>query len=411
MKYILTLTLCLLSLQPALSQTETLSLSDCMSRAAQANPQLRISEAEVDKSRVLKGTAFNAPNTDVELTQSATEGGGMENGLRFSQDFEFPTVYVARNRVLEAGRNLAQAEYERDLNLLRGDVATAYYELLYSKNLIEILRQNLPLYQEFARIANARFEEGESSRLESINASRMLSQLELNLNSADLDCQNAFLRLGSLMAADYSFEIADKELSAIDAPAEITEFTAAASHESKVAMSEVNRAQQQVFLSKQEFMPGISVSATSQLLIKGFNPYHLERERFTKGDFMGFSVGINVPLFFGAKRSSLIAAKRDVEIARMRVDDQQARLRTEYSALLNGLVEQRKKIDYYEKEANPQAEEIKRLAKISYELGEIGYLEYVQNVETALNTQLSYLECVNQYNLSLIKLLTLKGQI
>ena len=68
-------------------------------------------------------------------------------------------------------------------------------------------------------------------------------------------------------------------------------------------------------LTKQEFMPGLSIGLTGQLLIKGFNPYDIERSRFDKGNFMGFEVGVSIPLFWGGQKAKVKAARREVELA------------------------------------------------------------------------------------------------
>lgn len=391
---------------------ETLSLNQCLEMAEEASVQLRISAIETEKAGIIKGSAFDAPNTEVELSQSSTEGGGvMDNGLRFSQEFEFPSIYVARHKVYSARQDVADSEYKRNLNNLRGQVTETYYALLLALNKINVIEKALPQLRKFADISAIRLQEGDASRLESLNAKRMLSKTEMALVNARLEKEDASLRLAKLAGSPVPVEIEMQDLVTLDAGFVSDGFILSTSPDSQVALARFSEANRMLNLSRQEFAPSLSVSATSQLLLKGFNPYHVQRDRFGKGDFMGFSVGISVPLFFGAKRARMLAAKRDLLIADLKVLDENTRVDTEYSVLVSKLGGFRTNLDYYLREGLPQTEEMLRLSGVSYELGEIDYMEYMQNIDSVLSTKLDYLDCVNQMNQTIIKLQTLRGTI
>ncbi len=49
----------------------------------------------------------------------------------------------------------------------------------------------------------------------------------------------------------------------------------------------------------------------SQLLIDSWDPYHINRQRFTEGNFFGFEVTVGVPLFYGATKAKVKAAQKD----------------------------------------------------------------------------------------------------
>ena len=51
-----------------------------------------------------------------------------------------------------------------------------------------------------------------------------------------------------------------------------------------------------------------------------------------------------------------------------------------------------------------------RKSQISYENGEIGYVEYIQNLQTALDVQLRFADAVNDYNQAVINLKFIKGE-
>lgn len=83
----------------------------------------------------------------------------------------------------------------------------------------------------------------------------------------------------------------------------------------------------------------------------------------------------------------------------------------EYRNGLNELFRAKKVLDYYTYTAqgNGQGERMSRLSQMSYENGEIGYVEYIQNQQTALDVQLRYADAINDYNQAIIMLNYIKG--
>lgn len=81
----------------------------------------------------------------------------------------------------------------------------------------------------------------------------------------------------------------------------------------------------------------------------------------------------------------------------------------EYHDGLNELFRAQKVLDYYIALGNGQAERMSRLSQASYENGEIGYVEYIQNQQTVLDVQLRYADAVNDYNQAIITLNYIKG--
>lgn len=395
----------------AYSQNRPLTLEECLAAALDNNFGLKGVRKEVDISEAMSGTYLDLPNTGIELSQSSIEGAGMDNGLTFSQEFEFPTVYIAKRKILKAEQQLRLAKYSKAVSELRGEIFSVYFSLLCQKAKLKILQKDYPSYSEFAKISGLRFEEGESSRLEYLNAERIKTKCEAQIEDTKSSILSLQLQLAGTMGLNYPVEIVDNDLFLIDCEDLLMDFNAETTHLSKVINAQIAVNEKNEFLARQAFLPGLSVSATSQLVIKGFNPYHVDRDRFTKGDFMGFAVGISVPLFFGSKRSKLIAAKREVELDRLKLEEGVQRQSLEFDNLKNELTVSKKRLDYYSKEALSHAEEFRKLASVSYELGEIDYLEYMQNMSSSLEIWMEYLETIDRHNQSVIKIQTLKGEI
>jgi cobalt-zinc-cadmium resistance protein CzcA len=60
--------------------------------------------------------------------------------------------------------------------------------------------------------------------------------------------------------------------------------------------------------------------------------------------------------------------------------------------------------NYYKSNALPNAELMISIAKTTYRSGEIGYIEYLQAMQTASEVKLNYLQSINQLNQSIINI-------
>lgn len=408
MKRLLLIAAAALAIIPGVEGARRLTLGECLEMAFAGNPSLRADSINMERSRLMIGTAFDAPNTEIELSQDATDGGGMENGLKFSQEFEFPTVYVARRKVLKADYAVARGEYAVARNELAARVMSAYYTLLSQREKTRLLQSLSELYERFETQALARYSEGETSHLEYMNAVRLNSKVKREAAASASEYAAAQIALMSLLGSDEPVEPADGELTVVSAP-DAGVIDPMSTPSAQVSLSELARARHALGAARQDFLPGLFVSATSQLLIKSFNPYNVPRPRFEEGNFMGFQVGITVPLFFGAKKARLQAARRDVDMAASRIEDERNRITADFRQASIEFGNAADNLRYYEEEGLAQAREMRRLAAVSYELDEIDYMEYIQNMETASAVEMEYIESVDRYNQAAIRLMGIKG--
>ena len=152
------------------------------------------------------------------------------------------------------------------------------------------------------------------------------------------------------------------------------------------------------------FLPSFSIGLRNQLVISGWNPYHVDRSSYDKGSFMGFEVGVGIPLFFGATKAKVKAARKDQEITTLYKQQAAKRQHAAYQSLMSQYLAARNRVDYYEQTGNKRASEVSRIAQLSYENGEIGYIEYFNALKEAIDTRQKYAEAIHLYNQSVIDL-------
>ena len=80
-----------------------------------------------------------------------------------------------------------------------------------------------------------------------------------------------------------------------------------------------------------------------------------------------------------------------------------------YALQYNEYLKAKESLTYYETTGVTQANDMVRVANASYQIGEIGYMEYIQNMQTAINIKLQYADAMNRFNQTIILLNYLKG--
>ena len=406
MKRIIIIALAIIGIsQRMVAQECRMTLDEILKLAMERNLGLQSSRMAVERASALQGTAFSPDPTSISLSQDPTSGGSPDNAITVSQNIALPSVYSAHKSLLKAQTNVERSRLAVDENELRREVSNAFYDLLYAHDVLNIYSRQSSIYNDFNRVAVAKFSAGETGRLERMNAERLKRENEIKSKNAERDFRTAQLNLMKWLNADTL-------IIPIDSIEDKSVFPSNPYIESPLLMlakADVDVANRQLKLEKKGYLPTFSFGASVQAVIKGFNPYNVDRRAYSKGDFMGFSVGVNIPLAFGAQKARMNAARKTVDMASLNVRNQEYMLRKAYEAAYNDYLSAHNSLEYYQTQGVPQAREMERISKISYENGSIGYVELMQNMQSAVDVWKEYADAECRYNKTIVELNYLKG--
>ena len=405
--FIITL-LFVLAANAVAGQERRLTLGQCIQLALEQNYSLRAADRSVERARTLQGTAWDVERTELSLSQDPTSGGSPDNALALSQAIDFPTVYVARLRQLKAETQAERSRRDMVCNTLVADVASAYLQLAYEQECVRILAAQDSVLVRYRQIAGKRLEAGDTRRLEVMAADRLLRENRLEMTSAQNRTEEAALRLAQLLGEDDGIMTADTLLPCLDLV--LPEYNYDLSPEGTYAGDLRTVADKAVGVARSGYAPTLSLALRHQLVISSWNPYAQNRSRFSGGNFMGFEVGVGIPLFFGATRAKVKAAKMEREMADLQMRSQRQTREKEYAACLSRCNTAFARVEYYRGEGGQQAREMARLGAVEYENGEIGYVEYVNVLQESLNMRIKCAAAVNDYNQSIVNLQRLAGR-
>lgn len=119
---------------------------------------------------------------------------------------------------------------------------------------------------------------------------------------------------------------------------------------------------------------------------------------------MGFEVSVSVPLFFGANKARVKAAKKSQEQLAMEIDEEKSRMKQEYVALQNKCMEAYNRYKILNDEVKGNSADMMRLAMTEYENGEISYLEFITAQQQVIEVSMKRAAAINDFNQSMVQL-------
>ncbi len=392
----------------ATAQQRRLSLQACIDLALEQNTTLRTARKQLEQTQALQGTAWNLDKTELSLSQDPTAGGSPDNAVAVTQRIDFPTVYLARSRQLKAETQAQRSRLDVTRKEVEADVASAYYQLVFREQCLRNLHRQDSILTRYHAVVCRRLEAGETGRRERLNAERLQRESRLDLVQAESEAEAARLLLMQVLGTDEPIAPADGTLTAIDCA--LPTFNYPQSPEGRLASDRVQAAERQVSVEKGGYAPTLSLSLRNQMVISAWNPYHQDRSRFDGGNFMGFEVGVGIPLFYGATKARVKAAKAEREQLQLQAGEEARRRETQYRTLLGQCQAARQRMEFYTQDGRLWNDELVRLATAEYEQGEMGYVEYVGILRDEIAAHQKCAAAINDYNQAVIGLQRLCGK-
>lgn len=370
------------------AQQSPLTIDQVLDLAIQNNSGLKAMSLKVDEADVLIGSAFTFDKTAVYYNYDENNlaiNGEPLKVFGISQDFKFPTVYFADQKVNKAQHKLQETNYRIKLENLKRDVYLSYYALSYAKNKTKTYRYLDSLYQNFAKAASRRFELGETNYLEMITAKSKQMQLETAYKQSQQDVVLMTEQLKKVVQQD-SLSIIDEPLIKLELQVVSTQENIGLLYfeDSKSYYKSLNQKE------KQNLMPDISVE------------YFQGANTSLNTTIKGYQFGLKIPLLFSGHASKIKASNIAQDIVEEQQLDYKVKLNAEYHSLMAKLQQYDDAISYYDTQGNILSEEIIKTAERTFKEGEIDFFQYIQSIETAKDIELTYLQNLNLYNQTII---------
>lgn len=396
----------LILLSQNISAQKTVSLDEMLKMASDKNLSLQIVRKEAEYWKQLQTGVFDPSKMQVGADFGNINSFNNDTRFFINQSFNLPVVYrkqkelyMAHAITQEQMASWKQAELHREVKITFYHLA----ELMERKSLLLKLDT---VYGRFQQSAALRLKAGESNLLEKTTADAYLEQLKLQQQQLDGDMTIMQRRLQWLLNTDEmllpAYGSFKKQISVL-----LLNDTSMVQAHPQVQFSLLNEKTMlaQTAVEKTKRSPDFSFGYNNLSFVGYQSPDGVTQKYYDGSErFSYFSLSLGIPIFNKATKSKIKASESNQELAKMVTAATVAQLKSNMQQLADEFRKQQNSVQFYEQTGLQQAGLIFNNANLTFEKGEISYLEWTLLMNNATSIQLSYIEAVRQYNQTLIQL-------
>lgn len=399
---------------PSLSNAQTnssgLTLQQAIDGALKNNASIKAGNYEIDYSKALKKTSTDIGKTNVSLTHGQYNSIKTDNNITVSQSIPFPTLFSSQSQLNKANVKGSELKLQVTQNELINQVKSVYHYLEFLQAERSLLMSQDSIYTSFSNAANSRFKAGESNLLEKTTAETQLMEVKNLLAQNQSNTLIYQSQLQSLMNSKVPVQIENKTIGKRELTIPNDSIAYSQNPYLLYLKQQIEISQKQKKVETAKVLPDFTVGYFNQSLIGYQNINGTDQYFGASNRFSGFQVGVSIPLWFVPQTAKVKAAGLNQKAIESNVEQYQTNVQSQYSQYLQEYLQDKNTLEYFEKSALLNADLIIKQADKGFKNGEIGYVEYLQGIKNALTIKSNYLNSLNQYNQSIIKLEFLLGK-
>jgi cobalt-zinc-cadmium resistance protein CzcA len=383
-------------------QTQTMKLGKLLELVKEKSPILKVGQLQEKYYTALKGAARDIPKTQLVTELGNYNSFNFDSRVSILQPFSAGIVYRKQELVLNSYLNAAEANTVIQQQVLEKMVRQLYLELQYLMARKKILERADSVYGSFQRVAQLRFEKGESNLLEKTTLDNQVMQNRQMMQMNVSDRKAIQLELALLLQDTITIVPADELVTA----QQLYDTALLQQHpELQYYKAQEQQAAAETQLAKAKLRPEWLIGYNNQSLM-GWMEYKNRSERFfTAGDrFSSVTLGMSIPFFNKAQKAKVEAANVQEQVNRANTDIAALRLKTQLQQALQHRDKFNSSLTYFKNSALPQSNIIIQTANLNYKNGQISYIEWATLVNQALGIQMQYADTQRDHQLNEIQL-------
>jgi cobalt-zinc-cadmium resistance protein CzcA len=386
------------SLHAQTGSGKTMSLEEMLTTAVNNNISIQASRKNTEVWKALQERVFSLPKTQIGAEYGNINSAHNDTRFFVNQSFSLPVVYRRQKDLYVANQALAVSIAGMKEKEIRKEVKMGFYELAGLLERQKLLLRLDSIYSRFLYSAELRLKTGETNILEKSTAESQMQQMKLQQEELLSDIIIVQQRLQLLLNTSDSLLPAYDELKM---QVNIIEDSSVSP-----AHPEIAQKQQQIVVKKAEtdlernaLTPDIAVGYNNLSIIGYQSIDGVTQKYYDAGHrFNIYQLTLGLPIFTGAVRSRIKAGEIEQETAKLELVAVKQSLDSRLQQLKQQQARQLRLIGYYERTGLQQAELIIKNARLGFEKGDMGYVEWTLLMNNAVNIQVSYLEALNTYN-------------
>ncbi|MDB5017294.1 MAG: acriflavine resistance protein [Mucilaginibacter sp.] len=372
-----------------------ISVNEAVSQSLANNTSLKAAQNQVLAAKANVGSAYDIPKTQIAFDVGKINSSNTDNRIGATQNFALPGYYSSQRNYLNAESGLTALQEEALKNQLAYQVRDVYLQMTAAIAKLTLLNEQDSVFTQVIKLEQLRFNTGETSRINLTSAEAKAGMLENQRRVVQTELGVLQSRLQLLMNTTTEYLPADKFV-----PAWKTGFVPDSSQ--ALQHPEVRQAQQQVEIydwkarvSRAKGLPELNLSYNNQSFA-GPDVNNSARILTQRDRFSSYTLGLNIPLFYGQYRSATRSAVYQKKAAEYTFSQKQAEWLGQWRQTLRRYVQQVQALDYYENSALKQASELVRTANLSFTNGQISYLEWANLYNQSVQLRTDRLDALLQ---------------
>lgn len=385
---------------PFLKAQTPINLQAAIDTALKNNLHVKNEKLKAEYQKKIVKTAASIPQANVVGEYGQMNSYYYDNRFGVSQSFNFPTVYKNQKQLLNEEWNSSVMNVTLKEAETKKMVRQSFYLFLYLKAKESLLLKNDSIYASFLEKANLRFAKGESNILEKATAESQRGAIAIQLKQLQQDIDIVRLQFKLLLNTITDFVPTETNLKLnlevnVDHNA-VNQHPLLKMIEQQKKMSMISRK-----LEKSKLLPDFNIGY-SNMTMQGSGSDNKTYTSSTR--FQSVQFGLGIPLFFGAQKAKVNAAKIDQRISENLYELEKIRLQNQYQSLLGQHQANLSTVNYFETTGLKNVKLIFETANKQFINGDINYLDWVMLTNQAINLQSDYMDAVKNLNETIIQI-------
>ncbi len=371
------------------SAQRPVTLSEALDSVYKNNTRLETQQLRADYRALLNKTSVTISPLNVMGEYGKYNSPLTDHRFSISQSFHLPGVYAQqKNALLEEWK---AAVIRRDVTRAELTKLTTevFYELLVLEQVKKLYTGADSSFRRLLELATLRVKSGESNVLEQTSAEHQLMQMNTKLTNLAIRETTLRQQLAFLLNTE---ELVRPVADSIKLPVTLSDTAAWSTHPMLALLRQEEKiADANTRVEKAKLLPQISVGYNNSSLNDGI--------RLDAGDrFHSFQLGLNVPLFGGAQRNRVRAARVQEQVQRSETKHVSQQLANEVRTAVSQYVEQRSLVTRLEREGFATVDQAAAALSSQLRTGEINYLEWTHANNQVIGLKESYYQAVLELN-------------
>lgn len=360
-----------------------------------AQKRLNAAKTKIPQAKSLDDPSIRAGSYDMSNNPVNINGQTemLQQRYGISQKIPFPGKLRLRGEVAIEEANMIEKELQSKIQDITALVKSAFYELYYVNQAIDITEENRGLLRKFAKIAETKYSVGKATQRDVLAAQVEVSILANNIVVLNKEMESIHARLNILLDKPtqtplgkprpfekHTLNLTIKELEnlAIKNRPELKKFNHA------VKKNEAN-----VKLSKKDYY------------YSDFEPMVEYMQEDGKPDTWASAITINVPWLWPKNRSKVKESREDLNAAKSEYRFINNKTLFEVKDFLVKIQSSESTINLYKTGVIPQAEQSLKAARIGYEADRVDFLTLIDSQRILLNSRLLYFRALTDFEQNL----------